>query len=332
SSRWAPGYSKDNVKITPGCPDESKHASFRQIDIAHILSVGLSPYQDDFIVINVRENYTSLLETPFKTEFVTELSKHFKERTRGGILQLEFLPTHTITLKKTRFGGGTRQISFHLAGVSQRAELKPNGKVLHVTIGQGLPNTTRPALARPSTGYQRRVDKLRVSTRKTPHRPPPPHHEEPAQPYHNHGMTNELPTSITDRRPSGQSGVSHISTGEKSMSNSSWNQSTTTSTSSGGNANNAARYGGVPTALVHGQAELRGAVRPAPRPNKPKPPAKPRLYPIVKALYDYDAQDTDELSFSAGDEIELMQKHDSGWWQGKIGDKVALFPANYVQE
>lgn len=69
-------------------------------------------------------------------------SKHFKERTRGGILPLEFLQTHTITLKKTRFGGGTRQISFHVAGVSQRAELKPNGKVLHVTIGQGLPNTT----------------------------------------------------------------------------------------------------------------------------------------------------------------------------------------------
>ncbi|RCN37660.1 SH3 domain protein, partial [Ancylostoma caninum] len=77
---------------------------------------------------------------------------------------------------------------------------------------------------------------------------------------------------------------------------------------------------------------LQADVRPAPRPNKPKPPAKPRLYPVVKALYDYDAQDTDELSFSAGDEIELMQKHDSGWWQGKIGDKIALFPANYVQE
>ncbi|VDO45396.1 unnamed protein product [Haemonchus placei] len=49
-------------------------------------------------------------------------------------------------------------------------------------------------------------------------------------------------------------------------------------------------------------------VRPAPRPNKPKPPTKPRLYPVVRAMYDYDAQDTDELSFSVNDEIEVMQK------------------------
>ncbi|KAK6729445.1 hypothetical protein RB195_006476 [Necator americanus] len=320
------GREKSKEKVNKG---QLVEVIKRQIDIAHILSVGLSPYQDDFLVINVRENYSSLLETPFKTELITALSKHFKERTRGGILQLEFLQTHTITLKKTRFGGGTRQITFHLAGVGQRAELKPNGKVLHVTIGQGLPNTTRPAMARPTTGYQRRVDKLRTSTRKTPHRPAPPLHGG-QELSNNHGMTNELPTSIVDRRPSGQSGVSQISTGEKSSSNSSWNQSTTTSVSS---ANNPTRYGGVPTALVQGRAEPRAAdVRPAPRPNKPKPPAKPRLYPIVKALYDYDAQDTDELSFSAGDEIELMQKHDSGWWQGKLGDKIALFPANYVQE
>ncbi|KAK6013537.1 SH3 domain protein, partial [Ostertagia ostertagi] len=111
-----------------------------------------------------------------------------------------------------------------------------------------------------------------------------------------------------------------------------WNQSTTTSGSSVGNPT---RYGGVPTAFVpHGQIELRSNtdVRPAPRPNKPKPPTKPRMYPVVRAMYDYDAQDTDELSFSANDEIELMQKHESGWWQGKIGTKIGLFPANYVQE
>lgn len=305
----------------------------RQIDIAHILSIGISPYQDDFVIVNVRENYTSLLETPFKTEFITALSKHFKERTRGGILPLEFSQTHTITLKKTRFGGGTRTVQFHLAGVSPQAELKPNGKILHVTIGQGLPNSTRPSMTRPSAGYQRRVDRLRTSTRKTVARPAPPVHAV-QQMSVSHGLTNELPASVVDRRPSGQSVKSEVSISEKSN-HSSWNNISTTTSVSSGAERNPTRYGGVPTAFVpHGQLELRTTadVRPAPRPNKPKPPTKPRMYPVVRALYDYDAQDTDELSFSAREEIELMQKHESGWWQGKIGNKIGLFPANYVQE
>ncbi|KAK6043078.1 hypothetical protein COOONC_19417 [Cooperia oncophora] len=48
----------------------------------------------------------------------SSLIKHFKERTRGGILQLEFATSHTIVLKKTRFGGGTRTVQFHLSGSS----------------------------------------------------------------------------------------------------------------------------------------------------------------------------------------------------------------------
>ncbi|VDM72564.1 unnamed protein product [Strongylus vulgaris] len=143
-------------------------------------------------------------------------SRLFKERTRGGNLQLEFAQTHTITLKKSKFGGGTRQVTFHVSGLSQEAELKTAGKTLHITIGQGLPNTTReflpngmvkvedillgkgPALERPSTGYQRRVDKLRVSTRKTPLRnaPAPLPHAEPIT--NNHGMTNEVGDDFLD--------------------------------------------------------------------------------------------------------------------------------------
>uniref|UniRef100_A0A0K0DF37 SH3 domain-containing protein n=1 Tax=Angiostrongylus cantonensis TaxID=6313 RepID=A0A0K0DF37_ANGCA len=253
-------------------------------------------------------------------------SKHFKERTRGGIMQLEFLPTHTITLKKTRFGGGTRTVAFHVAGVSAACELRPDGHTLHVTVGQGLPNTTRPSMARPSTGYQRRVDRLRTSTRRTPCRTSPPVREVQRLNV-SHGMTNELPTSVVDRRPSAQSGISQNSTSDKSSNNSSWNQSVM-NTSAGAIAS---RYGGVPTAFVP-MAQIEHRTMEASRPSKPKPPTKPRLYPVVKAIYDYDAQDTDELSFSAGDEIELMQRHESGWWQGKMGNRIGLFPANYVQE
>jgi myosin-1 len=39
-------------------------------------------------------------------------------------------------------GGGTRQVKFMSAGVSDMALLKPSGKVLTVTIGPGLPNNS----------------------------------------------------------------------------------------------------------------------------------------------------------------------------------------------
>lgn len=37
-------------------------------------------------------------------------------------------------------GGGTRQVKFESAGISDMAVLKPSGKVLTVTIGRGLPS------------------------------------------------------------------------------------------------------------------------------------------------------------------------------------------------
>uniref|UniRef100_A0A0M3IS38 SH3 domain-containing protein n=1 Tax=Ascaris lumbricoides TaxID=6252 RepID=A0A0M3IS38_ASCLU len=68
------------------------------------------------------------------------------------------------------------------------------------------------------------------------------------------------------------------------------------------------------------------------QPRKPRPPLKPKPMPLVEALYPYEAQDTDELSFEVGDKFELINKDASGWWQGRIKDRTGLFPANYVKE
>ncbi|MFH4981217.1 hypothetical protein AB6A40_007926 [Gnathostoma spinigerum] len=65
---------------------------------------------------------------------------------------------------------------------------------------------------------------------------------------------------------------------------------------------------------------------------RPKPPLKPKPKRYVEALYQYDAQDTDELSMEVGDCIELLNKDASGWWQGRVGNRVGLFPGNYVKE
>ena len=67
---------------------------------------------------------------------------------------------------------------------------------------------------------------------------------------------------------------------------------------------------------------------PAPRPNiAPKP-----KFPQVTALYDYDARDTDELTFQAGDILELVQEDTSGWWTCMFKGKKGFCPGNYVQK
>ncbi|OTF69417.1 1-phosphatidylinositol 4,5-bisphosphate phosphodiesterase-like protein [Euroglyphus maynei] len=54
---------------------------------------------------------------------------------------------------------------------------------------------------------------------------------------------------------------------------------------------------------------------------------------MVKALYDYQAQRFDELSFCKHAIITNVVKHESGWWRGDYGGKKHhWFPANFVQE
>lgn len=50
-------------------------------------------------------------------------------------------------------------------------------------------------------------------------------------------------------------------------------------------------------------------VKPLPGAGRPKPAPKPRpRFPQCRALYAYDAQDTDELSFNADDVMEILSE------------------------
>ncbi|SPO38116.1 related to BZZ1 - Myo3/5p-Bee1p-Vrp1p actin assembly complex component [Pseudozyma flocculosa] len=56
---------------------------------------------------------------------------------------------------------------------------------------------------------------------------------------------------------------------------------------------------------------------------------------FVKALYDYAAQDGDELSLVAGEVVELTAvglAYGDGWCQGVKNGKVGILPSNYVEE
>ncbi|RDA92525.1 hypothetical protein CP533_4163 [Ophiocordyceps camponoti-saundersi (nom. inval.)] len=77
------------------------------------------------------------------------------------------------------------------------------------------------------------------------------------------------------------------------------------------------------------------ASKPKPPPPKPKP-GRLSVVPAaetVTALYDFSAQTEGDLSFRAGDIIEIVQRTDNEneWWTGRLQGKQGQFPGNYVR-
>lgn len=69
---------------------------------------------------------------------------------------------------------------------------------------------------------------------------------------------------------------------------------------------------------------------PPTNPLPPRPSAPPTR--VGKALYDYQGQHSDELSFREGDTLTLLEQVDRGlWWKAKLRGKSGLAPANYVE-
>lgn len=73
----------------------------------------------------------------------------------------------------------------------------------------------------------------------------------------------------------------------------------------------------------------------APPPPKPKPGflAGSHHVETVTALYAYEAQAEGDLTFNAGDVIEIVQRTDNAneWWVGKIDGRQGQFPGKYFR-
>ncbi|KAI1762045.1 BAR-domain-containing protein [Hypoxylon sp. FL1150] len=77
------------------------------------------------------------------------------------------------------------------------------------------------------------------------------------------------------------------------------------------------------------------AGKPKPPPPKPKPMRLSGAPAVetVTALYDYSAQAENDISFRAGDVIEIVNRtqNENEWWTGKCHGKQGQFPGNYVK-
>ncbi|XP_068688023.1 unconventional myosin-Ie-like isoform X1 [Montipora foliosa] len=146
-------------KVKKG-PEKGKvyEAVKRKLQMKSIGSVSLSPMQDDFIVVHIPGEYDSVLETVFKTEFLTLLSSKYQESTNRQ-LKVDISSSITVAVKKEGWGGGGTRILNFTSGDSDFPLLKPSGKTLNVSIGRGLPKDTRPGtkISKSSSSKPRRA-------------------------------------------------------------------------------------------------------------------------------------------------------------------------------
>uniref|UniRef100_A0A8C9Y870 Osteoclast-stimulating factor 1 n=1 Tax=Sander lucioperca TaxID=283035 RepID=A0A8C9Y870_SANLU len=263
----------------------------RKIELNKIQSVSLSTLQDDFFTIH-EEEYDSVLQSVFKTEFLSLLVKRYQEKTQKK-LPLKFNNLLEFKVKKGGWGpfnsSGSRQIQFQ-AGQGDEAVLKPCGKVLQVSIGPGLPKNSSKSQTLQGGGAPRGGP---ASSRGSLLR----QHSTMEQP--------SLPRLQSQRRPDSRAPK------QPDMG-----------------------FMNVPEQGAAGlQRRLSKEVKPLPGAGRAKPAPKPKpRSPQCRALYAYDAQDTDELSFNADDIIDILTQDPSGWWFGRLRGREGMFPGNYVEK
>ncbi|KAL2141790.1 hypothetical protein VTI28DRAFT_1927 [Corynascus sepedonium] len=123
----------------------------------------------------------------------------------------------------------------------------------------------------------------------------------------------------------------------------SWHQQRPSDASLSADAGNYGSNSNPPPPYSPGPASSPALQAAAAAKSKPKPPPPPKPKPralsgapkveTVTALYDYAAQAEGDLSFRAGDIIEVVTRtpNENEWWTGRVGGKEGQFPGNYVK-
>uniref|UniRef100_A0A8C1IH99 Osteoclast-stimulating factor 1 n=1 Tax=Cyprinus carpio TaxID=7962 RepID=A0A8C1IH99_CYPCA len=287
----------------------------RMIEVEKIQSVSLSTLQDDLFIVH-EDQYDSVLQSVFKTEFLSLLYKRYEEKTRKK-LPLKFNNLLEFKVKKGGWGpfssAGSRQIQFQM-GQGDEAVFKPSSKVLTVSVGPGLPKNARPT--RRDNRKSRYMGNQNRNVGQYSREPPKSDSRgrgTQGQPAVRNSLLRQQSSMDQPTLPRLQG--SHRSQHESQI-----------YTDMG--------FMNVPDQGVAGMHRRRSKeYKPLPGSGGPKPKPKPRpRTPQCRAVYAYDAQDTDELSFQADEIIEILFEDPSGWWQGRLRGKEGMFPGNYVEK
>lgn len=280
----------------------------RKLEFASIGGVSLSTRQDDFFILHEAQ-YDSLLESNFKTEFLSLLSKRYEEVTKRK-LTISFTDRVEFRVKKEGWGGGGSRVVVFQRGQGDLAQLKPGGKTLSITVGDGLPKSSKPT--RKSVPQSYGGGRNHVSNRA---------HQNGAAKFSRapHNQQSEITYSSPHKQgrpPSAALPKLGSQKAPRPPPNNQYNQ---------GNMD----FLNVPDQGMSGKQRKRSiSHRPPPAP-KPQPrPSGPRC----RALYQYVGQDTDEISFDVNDVFDLVKEDPSGWWTGRIHGREGLFPGNYVEK
>ncbi|KAG5635482.1 hypothetical protein H0H81_011086 [Sphagnurus paluster] len=75
-----------------------------------------------------------------------------------------------------------------------------------------------------------------------------------------------------------------------------------------------------------------GVSAPTPPAAPPRPAASSTQQARALWAYNENGQDADDLSFAAGDIIEIIEETNTDWWMGRVNGKQALFPSSYVEK
>ncbi|TKS74324.1 Unconventional myosin-If [Collichthys lucidus] len=296
---------REKVKKGPE-KGQIKEVLKRKLEFGNISSVSLSTRQDDYFILHETQ-YDSLLESNFKTEFLSLLSKRYEDVTKRK-LTISFTDRIEFRVKKEGWGGGGSRLVVFQRGQGDLPQLKPGGKTLTITVGDGLPKSSKPTRKSapqfrggnnvPSRAHQNGAAKF---SRAHPQQQSNITYSAPQK----HGRPpSTAPPKLGSQRASRVSPHNQYNQGNMDFLN-------------------------VPDQGMSGKQRKRSiSQRPPPAP-KPQPrPQGPRC----RAIYQYTGQDTDEISFDVNDIIDLVKEDPSGWWTGRIRGREGLFPGNYVEK